>query len=100
MPSGQHGRLFFVQEGWLVARIRMIQEDEATGELADVYGAIKASHPRGAVPEIMKTMSTRPDLLRSMSEAAARLHFSDGALSRAQHEMIASFVSALNQCHY
>jgi hypothetical protein len=30
----------------------------------------------------------------------SRVHFSDGALSRAQHEMIASYVSALNKCHY
>jgi hypothetical protein len=44
-------------------------------------------------------MSLRPDLLRAIGEAA-RLHFSDGALTRAQHEMIASYVSALNRCHY
>jgi hypothetical protein len=31
---------------------------------------------------------------------ASRLHFSAGALTRAQHEMIASYVSALNHCHY
>src|SRR5438093_677139 len=31
---------------------------------------------------------------------ASRLHFSDGALTRAQHEMIASYVSALNRCRY
>jgi hypothetical protein len=30
----------------------------------------------------------------------SRVHFSDGALSRARHEMIASYVSALNKCHY
>ena len=32
--------------------------------------------------------------------ADAELHFTDGALSRAEHEMIASYVSALNRCHY
>jgi uncharacterized peroxidase-related enzyme len=31
---------------------------------------------------------------------AARIHFSDGALTRAQHEMIASYVAALNRCQY
>jgi hypothetical protein len=89
-----------VREGGAVARIRMIHDEEATGELAAVYAAIKAAHPKGAVPEIMMTMSARPDLLRSMSEAAERLHFRGGALTRAQHEMIAAYVSALNQCHY
>ena len=29
---------------------------------------------------------------------AARLHFADGTLTQAQHEMIASYVSALNRC--
>ena len=29
-----------------------------------------------------------------------KLHFTDGALTRAHHEMIASYVSALNRCHY
>jgi hypothetical protein len=31
---------------------------------------------------------------------ASRLHFTDGALTRAQHEMIAAYVAALNRCHY
>ena len=51
------------------------------------------------VPDILKTMSLRPDFLAGISKASM-LHFSDGALSRAQHEMIASYVSALNRCHY
>ena len=44
-------------------------------------------------------MSVRPDFMLAI-DAASQLHFSDGALSRAQHEMIASYVAALNRCHY
>lgn len=44
-------------------------------------------------------MSPRPDFLAAMV-AALPLHFSDGALSLAQHEMIASWVSTLTSCHY
>jgi len=44
-------------------------------------------------------MSLRPDFLSAI-DAASRMHFSDGALTRAQHEMIASYVSALNHCRY
>jgi hypothetical protein len=44
-------------------------------------------------------MSHRPDFLAAIMDAS-RLHFSDGALTRAQHEMIASYVSVLNHCHY
>ena len=45
------------------------------------------------------TMGHRPDLLSAIMDAS-RVHFSDGALTRAQHEMIASWVAALNKCHY
>ena len=80
-------------------RIRWVEEDEATGELAEIYDRARAEFPGGMVPDILKTMSLRPDFLGGITRAA-QLHFSDGALSRAQHELIASYVSALNRCHY
>ena len=80
-------------------RIRWVEEDEATGELGEIYDRARAEFPGGMVPDILKTMSLRPDFLRGITRAA-QLHFSDGALSRAQHELIASYVSALNRCHY
>jgi hypothetical protein len=76
-----------------------VSEDEATGELRALYDQAQANSPAGVVPDILKTMSLRPDLLRSIMDAS-RVHFSDGALSRAQHEMIASYVAAVNRCHY
>ena len=51
------------------------------------------------VPDILRTMSLRPDFLAAIDQAS-RLHFTDGALTRAQHEMIASYVSTLNRCRY
>ena len=47
----------------------------------------------------MVAVYRRPDFLQAI-RAASLLHFSDGALTRAQHEMIASYVSALNRCHF
>lgn len=82
-----------------MARIRWVEEDDAEGELADVYERLKKQSPRGNVADIMKTMSLRPDFLAAIAGAAS-LHFSDGALTRAQHEMVASYVSAVNRCHY
>ncbi|MDQ6616330.1 MAG: hypothetical protein M3083_16705 [Actinomycetota bacterium] len=82
-----------------MARIRWIEESDAVGELAEVYARVRATSPRGNVADIMKTMSLRPDFLSAMRDASA-MHFSDGALTRAQHEMIASYVSAVNRCHY
>ncbi len=79
-------------------RIAWIKDQDATGPLAQLYATIKQTSPDG-VPDIIRTMSQRPDFLAAILQAS-RLHFSDGALSRAQHEMIASYVSALNRCHY
>lgn len=82
-----------------MARIRMVDESEAKGQLAELYASAKARSPLGIVAEILKTMSLRPDFLAAI-DAASRMHFTDGALTRAQHEMIASYVSALNRCRY
>ena len=83
-----------------MARIKIVQPSEATGLLAELYAKAEAqSSAGGGVADIIKTMSLRPDFLGAIM-AASRMHFSDGALSRAQHEMVASYVSALNRCRY
>ena len=79
-------------------RIAWIEDADASGQLAELFDAAR-SRFQGRVPDIIRTMSLRPDFLTAIM-GAARLHFSEGALTRAQHEMIASYVSALNRCHY
>ena len=80
-------------------RIKMVEEADATGPLAEIYARTKAQSIAGVVPEILRTMSLRPDFLAAIDEAS-KLHFTDGALTLAQHEMIASYVSVLNRCEY
>lgn len=84
-------------------RISWIEEQAAQGQLAELFAASRAGAITGAqrehVPDILHTMSHRPDFMAAIM-AASRLHFSDGALTRAQHEMIASYVAALTRCHY
>ena len=81
--------------------IRWIEEAEATGKLAEVYAAWKQANPaRPHVPEILKCLSLRPDFLESVIGFCYPLHFSDGHLTRRQKEMIATYVSGLNQCPY
>jgi hypothetical protein len=82
-----------------MARIKMVEESDATGALADLYARTKAHSISGVVPEILRTMSLRPDFLAAIDKAS-EMHFTDGALTRAQHEMVASYVSALNKCRY
>ena len=83
-----------------MARIVWIEDADATGELAEIFAEIRRIHPTGQVPPIMRRMSLRPDFLAAIRQAVNTLHFRDGALSRAHHEMIASYVSALNRCRY
>jgi hypothetical protein len=82
-----------------VTRIKMIGESDAEGPLADLYATAKAQSALGIVAPILQTMSLRPDFLAAI-QAASQLHFTDGALTRAQHEMVASYVSAINRCRY
>ena len=82
-----------------MARIKMVDELDATGRLAELYAGAKANSVARVVPDILRTMSLRPDFLAAINAASA-MHFTDGALTRAEHEMIASYVSALNHCRY
>src|SRR5262249_55832816 len=81
-------------------RIAWIDDASAAGDLGRLFDVFRARSPTGAVPPILRTMSQRPDFLAAIDEASQLLHFSDGALTRAQHEMIASYVAALNRCRY
>jgi len=53
-----------------------------------------------SVPEIMRTMSLRPELMGPINELAMKAHFSDGFLDRRTKEMIATYVSSINKCKY
>ncbi len=82
-------------------RIAWVEDDQATGELAEIYGAWRAQNPeRGGMPEILKCFSARPDFLAQVMQASYGLHFTDGHLDRRQKEAIATYVSALNRCEY
>ncbi len=81
--------------------IQWFDDDEATGELARIYQAYKATRPdRPNMPGILKCFSQRPDFLERVIQFSNELHFSDGHLPRRTKEMIATLVSALNQCPY
>jgi hypothetical protein len=84
-----------------MAFIKWIEDEEATGEVAEVYSAWKRANPhRKRFPDILKCLSLRPDFLRSVVDFSYKLHFADGHLTRRTKEMIATYVSGLNQCPY
>lgn len=84
-----------------MARIRWVEEREATGDAATAYKEWMAANPgRPKVPDILKCFSLRPDFFRDVVAFSDRVHFSEGHLSRRLKEMIATYVSALNRCPY
>lgn len=81
--------------------INWIEDDEATGEVAELYqNWLKANPHREKMPDILKCFSQNAGALQGMFALSYRTHFVDGALTRRQKEMIATYVSALNQCPY
>jgi alkylhydroperoxidase family enzyme len=81
----------------------MIPEGEARGAEADLYP--------GKAPNVLRAMSLVPDAVRRMQDLSSAQYIPldqlanpsadpGRALSRAQIELIAGRVSALNECFY
>jgi len=81
-------------------KIRITEDHEATGEVAEAYDFWRARSGRKQMPGIIKCFGARPDFLRQVVEFPNPVHFSEGHLSRRHKEMIASYVSYLNRCPY
>lgn len=81
-----------------MAWIRIIQEDEATGKLKELYD--KYAEPSGEVDNILKIHSLNVKSLRTHYDLYAHLMRGRSDLSRVQREMIAVVTSAINRCHY
>ena len=81
-----------------VAYLRLIEVEEATGELRVEYDA--AIGRAGKVFQIVKAMSLRPPVLRSAMGLYRDVMFGRSELSRAERELLAVVVSCTNDCHY
>ena len=81
-----------------MAHIRLIEVDEATGELREEYDA--ALERAGKVFNIVKAMSLRPPVLRAAMGLYGAIMFGESELTRAERELLAVVVSAENTCHY
>ncbi|MCI0639125.1 MAG: hypothetical protein L0Y72_28390 [Gemmataceae bacterium] len=93
--------------------IKLISIEQATGELLDAYRSVYALYPPeygvevptvrrpdGSADSIVAAHSLIPQALRHMMSGLAVMLSPDLPLSRRQHEMIATVVSALNDCFY
>lgn len=83
-----------------VTTIPIVEEQAATGEVAEAYATYRTHFGRDQVPGILKCFATHPPLLQQMIALASTLLFTESALSRKVKEMIATYISALNACPY
>ena len=78
----------------------VIEESEATAEVAALYQHFCEHFGRPDVPGILKCFATHPPLLRHMMDLSESLIFAEGHLTRRHKEMIATLVSVENDCPY
>ncbi len=81
-------------------KIKIIEDSEASGDVAEAYEYWRASSGRQQMPGILKSLSARPDFLKQAVDFSNTIQFSDGHLSRRHKEMIGSYASYLNNCAY
>ena len=84
----------------IATTIPIVEEDAATGAVAEAYADYRARFGRDQVPGILKCFATYPPLLEQMIALASTLLFTESHLSRRVKEMIATYISALNSCPY
>jgi uncharacterized peroxidase-related enzyme len=78
--------------------IRLIEEDEAEGELREEYEA--AVERAGKVFNILKAMSLRPGVLKASMALYREIMFGESGLSRKERELLATVASAEQACRY
>ena len=81
-----------------MAWIDVIDPDEASGELGDLYDEIVDT--RGKVSNVLKVHSQNPAALKEHLDLYDAILFGTSPLSRAEREAIAVVVSAANECDY
>ena len=81
-------------------KVPVVEDADATGQVAKAYAEWRKKSGRQAVPGILKCFSARPDFLRQVMAFSDTVHFSEGHLTRRHKEMIATYVSFLNHCPY
>lgn len=82
-----------------MTRIEIVNESQATGELAVQYQRLRAAFDMPFVPDVFKPTSLRPDFTRVLTDGYIAM-FKQGVLPVAVKEMIATLVSKTNSCGY
>ena len=81
-----------------MSRIKIIEPEEATGRLLEIYNDIVKK--RGKLADVHKIQSLRPESIVYHMDLYLEIMFSKSQLSRAEREMMAVVVSVANGCEY
>ncbi len=81
-----------------MAWIKTVEEAAAQEPLQSIYEGLRKQ--TGMVPNILKVFSLHPGTMGATMSLFHTLMYGPAPLSRAQREMIALVVSAINRCHY
>ena len=78
--------------------LELIDPEDADGLLAEEYEA--AIGRAGKVYNIVSSMSLNPAVLRQSMELYKAIMFGPSGLTRQERELLATVVSATNECYY
>ena len=83
-----------------MATIKMIEEEEATGRVPELYQEIKESLGIDFVPNMYKAMAAKPAYLETQWHKIKTIMQGSGKLDSLTKEIIAVAVSAVMGCNY
>ncbi len=83
-----------------MASIKMIEEEEATGKVKDIYEEIMKQLGIDFVPNLYKVMAPNPNYLEANWNKVKTIMVEEGKLDRLTKEIIIVAVSAVNGCDY
>ncbi len=83
-----------------MASITMIPEEEATGQVKDIYEEIKSQLGIDFVPNLYRVMASKPDYLQANWNKVKAVMVDPGKLDILTKEIIAVAVSAVMGCDY
>jgi alkylhydroperoxidase family enzyme len=81
-----------------MAHLELVDPEDADGLLKGEYEA--AVERAGKVYNIVRSMSLAPEVLRRSMELYREIMFGPSRLSRQERELLATVVSAANECYY
>lgn len=79
-------------------RIKVIDHEEATGKLKEIYDGLVKS--RGKLADVHKIQSLRPKSIVAHMDLYMEIMYSRSDVSRADRELVATVVSITNGCKY